>query len=103
MQTSPFPFICFQLYIGNSFTERDLFRICWCKSKNKMTTISSPTFMGGALVFAIMAPYVGAQSASPAPSRTSDGTSIERGIAYVLMLLALVLTYLIHPLDATFF
>jgi hypothetical protein len=29
------------------------------------------------------------------------GTSIDQGIAYVLMLVALVLTYLIHPLDAS--
>lgn len=29
------------------------------------------------------------------------GTSIDQGIAYVLMLAALVLTYLIHPLDAS--
>ncbi|KAM5555571.1 arabinogalactan protein 20 [Rosa sericea] len=38
---------------------------------------------------------------APAPALTSDGTSIDQGIAYVLMLVALVLTYLIHPLDAT--
>uniref|UniRef100_A0A453S6V0 Uncharacterized protein n=1 Tax=Aegilops tauschii subsp. strangulata TaxID=200361 RepID=A0A453S6V0_AEGTS len=30
-----------------------------------------------------------------------DSTSIDQGIAYVLMLVALVLTYLIHPLDAS--
>ncbi|EEE65784.1 hypothetical protein OsJ_21483 [Oryza sativa Japonica Group] len=36
----------------------------------------------------------------PAPGPSSDGTSIDQGIAYVLMLVALVLTYLIHPLDA---
>jgi hypothetical protein len=29
------------------------------------------------------------------------GTSIDQGIAYLLMLVALVLTYLIHPLDAS--
>lgn len=29
-----------------------------------------------------------------------SGTTIDQGIAYVLMLVALVLTYLIHPLDA---
>ena len=29
------------------------------------------------------------------------GTSIDQGIAYVLMLVALVLTYVIHPLDAS--
>uniref|UniRef100_A0A0D3F3C5 Uncharacterized protein n=1 Tax=Oryza barthii TaxID=65489 RepID=A0A0D3F3C5_9ORYZ len=28
-------------------------------------------------------------------------TSIDLGIAYILMLVALVLTYLIHPLDAS--
>ncbi|KAG6473008.1 hypothetical protein ZIOFF_066915 [Zingiber officinale] len=28
-------------------------------------------------------------------------TSIDQGIAYLLMLVALVLTYLIHPLDAS--
>ncbi|XP_043717782.1 arabinogalactan protein 20-like [Telopea speciosissima] len=32
---------------------------------------------------------------------TNDGTSIDQGIAYVLMLVALVLTYFIHPLDAS--
>ncbi|XP_057979896.1 arabinogalactan protein 16-like [Malania oleifera] len=39
--------------------------------------------------------------AAPTPSPTSDGTSIDQGIAYVLMLLALVLTYLIHTWDAS--
>ncbi|RCV21770.1 hypothetical protein SEVIR_4G132300v4 [Setaria viridis] len=41
-----------------------------------------------------------AHAQPPAPPPTSDGTSIDQGIAYVLMLIALVLTYLIHPLDA---
>ncbi|TYJ10748.1 hypothetical protein E1A91_A11G229000v1 [Gossypium mustelinum] len=54
-----------------------------------------------ALVFAIVSPKVEAQSAESAPSPTSDGTSIDQGIAYVLILVALVLTYLIHPLDAS--
>ncbi|XP_068314542.1 arabinogalactan protein 16-like [Pyrus communis] len=40
-------------------------------------------------------------AAAPAPGPSSDGTSIDQGIAYVLMLVALVLTYLIHPLDAS--
>lgn len=31
----------------------------------------------------------------------SPGTSIDQGIAYLLMVVALVLTYLIHPLDAS--
>jgi hypothetical protein len=29
------------------------------------------------------------------------GTSVDQGIAYLLMIVALVLTYLIHPLDAS--
>ncbi|XP_026660932.1 arabinogalactan protein 41-like [Phoenix dactylifera] len=52
-----------------------------------------------ALVFAVVFPAVQAQAPAPAP--TSDGTAIDQGIAYVLMFLALVLTYLIHPLDAS--
>uniref|UniRef100_J3L2I4 Arabinogalactan peptide 16 n=1 Tax=Oryza brachyantha TaxID=4533 RepID=J3L2I4_ORYBR len=38
---------------------------------------------------------------APAPAPTSDGTSVDQGIAYVLMFVALALTYLIHPLDAS--
>ncbi|KAJ6326659.1 hypothetical protein OIU76_003928 [Salix suchowensis] len=48
-------------------------------------------------VFAIVLPI--AQAQAPAPAPTSDGTSIDQGIAYVLMLVALVLTYLIHAAD----
>ncbi|GKU96721.1 hypothetical protein SLEP1_g9925 [Rubroshorea leprosula] len=48
------------------------------------------------LVFAIASPYVAAQITAPAPAPTSDGTSIDQGIAYALMLVALALTYLIH-------
>ncbi|PHT40884.1 Arabinogalactan peptide 16 [Capsicum baccatum] len=44
---------------------------------------------------------VQAQDFAPAPAPTSDGISIDQGIAYVLMLVALVLTYLIHPMDAS--
>ncbi|CAI0408595.1 unnamed protein product [Linum tenue] len=36
-----------------------------------------------------------------APAPAPAGTSIDQGIAYVLMLLALVLTYLIHAADVT--
>ncbi|KAF7828169.1 arabinogalactan protein 41-like [Senna tora] len=51
-------------------------------------------------VFALLIPVaVHAQSPAPAPAPTSDGTSIDQGIAYVLMLLALVLTYIIHSAD----
>ncbi|XP_008233217.1 PREDICTED: arabinogalactan peptide 16-like [Prunus mume] len=42
-----------------------------------------------------------ASTPAHAPGPSSDGTSIDQGIAYVLMLVALVLTYLIHPLDAS--
>ncbi|KAL5993538.1 hypothetical protein ACLOJK_014463 [Asimina triloba] len=35
-------------------------------------------------------------SDGPSPAPTSDGVAIDQGIAYVLMLVALVLTYLIH-------
>ncbi|KAL1363347.1 hypothetical protein HN51_011553 [Arachis hypogaea] len=54
------------------------------------------------LLLAIFQPaIIEAQSLSPAP--TSDGTSIDQGIAYVLMLVALVLTYLVHPLNTSFY
>ncbi|KAI3691832.1 hypothetical protein L6452_31634 [Arctium lappa] len=52
------------------------------------------------LIFAITLPTaVHGQPFAPAPAPTSDGTSIDQGIAYLLMLLALVLTYIIHTLD----
>ncbi|KAL7150437.1 hypothetical protein ABFS83_05G112100 [Erythranthe nasuta] len=56
-----------------------------------------------ALVFTIFAPVVrghGNGGLAPAPAPTSDGTAIDQGIAYGLMVLALVLTYLIHTFDA---
>ncbi|ESR58128.1 Arabinogalactan protein 20 [Citrus sinensis] len=55
------------------------------------------------LILAIASPAVEAQSpaTAPAPAPSSDGTSIDQGIAYLLMLVALLLTYLIHPLDAS--
>ncbi|CAN4099500.1 unnamed protein product [Withania somnifera] len=46
-------------------------------------------------------PFAQAQEFAPAPVPGSDGTTVDQGIAYVLMLLALVLTYLIHPMDAS--
>ncbi|KAL5768695.1 hypothetical protein ACOSP7_015241 [Xanthoceras sorbifolium] len=45
-----------------------------------------------ALVLVI--PSTAAQSPAPAP--TSDGIAIDQGIAYVLMVVALALTYFIH-------
>ncbi|GMH00440.1 hypothetical protein Nepgr_002279 [Nepenthes gracilis] len=56
-----------------------------------------------AMLFTIALPSARAQSVAPAPAPASDGTSIDQGIAYVLMLVALLLTYLIHPLDASYF
>ncbi|KAG6545416.1 hypothetical protein Mapa_013016 [Marchantia paleacea] len=47
-----------------------------------------------------LAPVENAQVPAPAPGPTSDGYAIDQSIAYTLLFLALVLTYLIHPLDA---
>ncbi|KAH6829368.1 arabinogalactan protein 22 [Perilla frutescens var. hirtella] len=33
---------------------------------------------------------------SPAPAPSNDGTAIDQGIAYFLLLIALAVTYLIH-------
>ncbi|XP_022140891.1 arabinogalactan peptide 22-like [Momordica charantia] len=50
-----------------------------------------------AILFVIILPVSRAEhSSSPAPAPSSDGTTIDQGIAYILMLLALVLTYIIH-------
>ncbi|KAL5537720.1 hypothetical protein UlMin_043664 [Ulmus minor] len=49
-----------------------------------------------ALIYAVALPGANADISSPAPAPTSDGTTIDQGIAYILMLVALVLTYLIH-------
>nr|GLL29178.1 arabinogalactan peptide 22-like [Ipomoea trifida]GMD11824.1 arabinogalactan peptide 22-like [Ipomoea batatas] len=52
-----------------------------------------------ALVFTTILPVAQGQESAPAPAPASDGTTIDQGIAYVLMLLALVLTYIIHTAD----
>ncbi|MCO5560858.1 hypothetical protein L7F22_014478 [Adiantum nelumboides] len=36
----------------------------------------------------------------PAPSPASDGIAIDLGVAYALMFVALLVTYLVHPVDA---
>nr|AFK36294.1 unknown [Lotus japonicus] len=51
-------------------------------------------FLG--LIYAALMSVACSQSTAPAPAPTSDGTSIDQAVAYVLMLVALVLTYLIH-------
>ncbi|XP_041029075.1 arabinogalactan protein 41-like [Juglans microcarpa x Juglans regia] len=65
-----------------------------------VSRISSGVVAVVAVFFAVLVlPAVQAQSLAPAPAPTSDGTSIDQGIAYVLMLVALALTYLIHAAD----
>ncbi|KAK6783403.1 hypothetical protein RDI58_021200 [Solanum bulbocastanum] len=54
-------------------------------------------FVAFALIFSIFLPTGQAQLPyAPAPAPASDGTTIDQGIAYVLMLLALAVTYFIH-------
>jgi hypothetical protein len=45
-------------------------------------------------------PAVHAQAEGPAVPTTSNGSTIDQGIAYVMLFLALVLTYIIHPLES---
>lgn len=66
---------------------------------NRMLLVTAMAVML-AVFLGIVCPCVGAQSLAPAPAPSSDGTSIDQGIAYALMIAALLLTYLIHPLDA---
>ncbi|AQK94043.1 uncharacterized protein LOC100194381 precursor [Zea mays] len=66
-----------------------------------MGSLAFATALVFVFVFAIAVPAVAAAAQAPAPAPTSDGTSIDQGIAYLLMIMALVLTYLIHPLDAS--
>ncbi|KAM1676648.1 hypothetical protein FF1_042031 [Malus domestica] len=72
-----------------------------------MAAMNSSSFGVVAIIatfYAIVLPVARATSLAPAPTPaptsvsalTSDGTTIDQGIAYALMLLALVLTYLIH-------
>ncbi|KAK4280975.1 hypothetical protein QN277_012525 [Acacia crassicarpa] len=49
-----------------------------------------------ALALLLVVPTINAQSPAPAPPPTSDGMAIDQGIAYGLMLVALLLTYIIH-------
>ncbi|XVE70543.1 hypothetical protein DITRI_Ditri10aG0080400 [Diplodiscus trichospermus] len=49
-----------------------------------------------ALVLALIVPPINAQSPAPSPPPTSYGVAVDQGVAYVLMLVALVLTYIIH-------
>ncbi|XP_042492764.1 arabinogalactan protein 41-like [Macadamia integrifolia] len=60
----------------------------------ELLRVSFTTMAVVALLLALICPAINAQSPAPAPS--SDGVAIDQGIAYVLMLAALVLTYIIH-------
>ncbi|XP_028774848.1 arabinogalactan protein 41 [Neltuma alba] len=61
------------------------------------------TILPALILTLIMPSAVHAQSLAPTPAPTSDGTAIDQGIAYVLMFLALALTYLIHSADLSSF
>ena len=67
--------------------------------------VSFRIFAAFALISTIIMPVVQAQgndAFAPVPAPTSDGTAIDQGIAYGLMLIALVLTYIIHSFDVPF-
>ncbi|KAI3447078.1 hypothetical protein Pfo_003743 [Paulownia fortunei] len=49
-----------------------------------------------ALLLALIVPSINGQVSEPAPAPSSDGVAIDQGIAYVLMLVALAITYMIH-------
>ncbi|KAI3443681.1 hypothetical protein Pfo_000346 [Paulownia fortunei] len=49
-----------------------------------------------ALLSALVIPSINAQVPEPAPAPSSDGVAIDQGIAYMLMLVALAITYMIH-------
>lgn len=52
----------------------------------------------GFLLFALLQLSYGQTmgSSAPAPAPSSDGTAIDQGIAYALLVVALAITYLIH-------
>ncbi|KAJ7543857.1 hypothetical protein O6H91_09G056000 [Diphasiastrum complanatum] len=55
-----------------------------------------------ALLIGVIMPTVRANTPPTAgPLPANDGVAVDQYIAYVLMFAALVLTYLIHPLDAS--
>ncbi|WOG92872.1 hypothetical protein DCAR_0312149 [Daucus carota subsp. sativus] len=44
----------------------------------------------------LLLPAINAQAPAPAPAPSNNGAALDQGIAYVLMLLALAVTYIIH-------
>ncbi|KAL3625402.1 hypothetical protein CASFOL_030856 [Castilleja foliolosa] len=49
-----------------------------------------------AFALALIVPSIHGQVAEPAPAPSSDGIALDQGVAYVLMLVALAITYIIH-------
>ncbi|KAL7134880.1 hypothetical protein ABFS83_11G055200 [Erythranthe nasuta] len=50
-----------------------------------------------ALALAFILPSINGQpSPAPAPAPSNDGVAIDQGIAYLLMVFALAITYMIH-------
>ncbi|KAL3825228.1 hypothetical protein ACJIZ3_021257 [Penstemon smallii] len=47
-------------------------------------------------IFLLLLALVNAQVPEPAPAPSSDGVAIDQGIAYLLMLVALAITYMLH-------
>ena len=70
-------------------------------SLNRLTVAAIAAVIFGIAISAVQAnPIPSAPAPAPASSNShSDGTNIDQGIAYSLMVLALVLTYLIHSAD----
>ncbi|XP_019058632.1 PREDICTED: arabinogalactan peptide 22-like [Tarenaya hassleriana] len=61
-----------------------------------VSKISFEVFAIVSIIFVILLPLVYGHPVAPAPAPTNDGTAIDQSIGYVLMLVALALTYLIH-------
>ncbi|KAI4319980.1 hypothetical protein MLD38_033510 [Melastoma candidum] len=63
---------------------------------SKVSSFAAVAFLAYAIIMLPVMARAAAHSSAPAPAPSNDGTTIDQGIAYLLMLLALVLTYLIH-------
>ncbi|KAM1237292.1 hypothetical protein ACFX13_039029 [Malus domestica] len=70
-------------------------------SLNRLTVAAIAAVIFGIAISSVQAnPMPSAPAPAPASSNShSDGTNIDQGIAYSLIVLALVLTYLIHSAD----
>ncbi|KAI5081179.1 hypothetical protein GOP47_0004362 [Adiantum capillus-veneris] len=67
----------------------------------RSASVGLPVFFFALMLFhAFATSSVQAQVEGPAPPPSSDGTTLDLGIAYVLMFAALAVTYLVHPIDS---